>query len=137
MKAILRGTAALYLVALQLSLLPGHCQAARRPTNFLVGFNESWFGQPGFGPNYVNYFSSAPAWIPPITNTTFDPKFVETMFTGIMANANGGTRIVRIWVYTALQGIVLDRSKSPQIQGLTDTDFHPLRGIPQAGGRIL
>ena len=137
MKAILRGTAALYLCCASTVAFAGTLPGGKGPTNFLVGFNEAWFGQPGFGPNYVNYFSSAPAWIPPITNTTFDPKFVETMFTGIMANANGGTRIVRIWVYTALQGIVLDRSKSPQIQGLTDTDFHPLRGIPQAGGRIL
>jgi hypothetical protein len=116
MKAILRGTAALYLCCASTVAFAGKLPGGTG-VNFLVGFNEAWFGQPGFGPNYVNYLSSAPAWIPPIPNTTFDPNFVKTMFDGIMKN--GGTRIVRIWVFTALQGIVLDRSKTPQIQGLT------------------
>jgi len=124
MKAILRGTAALYLCCASTVAFAGKLPGGTG-VNFLVGFNEAWFGQPGFGPNYVNYLASDPAWIPPIPNSTFDPNFVKTMFDGIMANANGGTRIVRIWVFTALQGIVLDRTKSPQTQRLTQLSDGP------------
>jgi hypothetical protein len=124
MKAILRGTAALYLCCASTVAFAGKLPGGTG-VNFLVGFNEAWFGQPGFGPNYVNYLASDPAWIPPIPNSSFDPNFVKTMFDGIMANANGRTKIVRIWVFTALQGIVLDRSKFPQTQRLTQLSDGP------------
>jgi hypothetical protein len=122
MKAILRGAAALYLCCASTVAFAGKLPGGTG-VNFLVGFNEAWFGQPGFGPNYVNYLASDPAWIPPIRSSSFDANFVKTMFDGIMAN--GGTRIVRIYVFTALQGIVLDRSKFPQTQRLTQSSDGP------------
>ncbi len=111
MKAIIRRTAALYLCCASTVAFAGKLPGGTG-ASFLVGYNEAWFG-----PNYVEYLASNPSF-GLTTPITIDSNFVNTMFAGIMANANGGTRIVRIWVFTALQGIVLDPSKT-HTQGLT------------------
>ena len=93
--------------------------------NFLVGYNEAWFG-----PNYINYLASNPSFGPVgVSSSTFDGTFVKTMFDGIMAN--GGTRIVRIWVFTALQGIKLDPSTKTHIVSLTSVPGSPPGSPPE------
>ncbi|TPW00405.1 MAG: hypothetical protein USCAAHI_00144 [Beijerinckiaceae bacterium] len=111
MKAILRRTAALYLCCASTVTFAGKLPGGTG-VSFLVGYNEAWFG-----PNYVTYLASNPSFgLPaPITIDPSDSSFVSTMFAGM---ANGGAKIVRIWVFTALQGIQLNPSKT-HTQGLT------------------
>ncbi len=86
-----------------------------RGLNFLVGYNEAWF------PNYGNSIASNPS-VFCLTSSSFDPSFVDKMFDGMQA---GGAKIVRIWVFPALQGIQLSPAacpigaQTPQTMGLT------------------
>ena len=124
MKAILRLTAALYLCCASTVAFAGKLPGGTG-VNFLVGYNEAWFG-----PNYINYLASNPSFGPVgVSSSTFDGTFVKTMFDGIMAN--GGTRIVRIWVFTALQGIKLDPSTKTHIVSLTSVPGSPPGSPPE------
>ena len=115
MKALLRWTIATYLLCASTLAFAGNLPGGTG-TSFWVGYNEAWFGQ-----NYLNSLASNPYFyptlpLPPDPNaSTFDRTFVDTMFAGM---ASGGAKIVRIWVFTALQGIVLDPSKTRTV-GLT------------------
>ena len=72
MKAILRWTAALYLCCASTVAFAGKLPGGTG-VNFLVGYNEAWFG-----PNYVNYLASNPSFgTSPVPTTTFDPTFVD------------------------------------------------------------
>ena len=95
MKAILRLTAALYLFCASTLAFAGNLPGG----SFGVGYNEAWFGQ-----NYGNSIASNPSVF--CLDSSFDPIFVEKMFAGMQA---GGAKIVRIWVFPALQGIQLGR----------------------------
>ena len=68
-----------------------------RGFNFLVGYNEAWFG-----PNYASSIASNPSVF--CLPSSFDPSFVDKMFDGMQA---GGAKIVRIWAFPVLQGIQL------------------------------
>jgi hypothetical protein len=104
MKALLRWTVATYLFCASTLAFAGTLPGGTG-TSFWVGYNEAWFGQ-----NYLNSLASNPYFYPGLPlSSTFDPTFVDTMFAGMQA---GGAKIVRIWVFTALQGIVLDPTKS-------------------------
>lgn len=120
MKLLLRWTAALYLCCVSTiafaATLPGGTGA-----NFLVGYNEAWFG-----PYYGYSIASNPSVF--CVGSAFDLNFVDKMFDGMRA---GGAKIVRIWVFPALQGIQLSPAgacpinpqnpppKPPQTKGLT------------------
>jgi hypothetical protein len=114
MKAILRWTAALYLCCASTVAFAGKLPGGTG-VSFLVGYNEAWFG-----PNYGNSIASNPSVF--CLPSSFDPIFVEKMFAGMQA---GGAKIVRIWVFPALQGIQLSPAacpigaQTPQTMGLT------------------
>jgi hypothetical protein len=114
MKAILRWTAALYLCCASTVAFAGKLPGGTG-VSFLVGYNEAWFG-----PNYGNSIASNPSVF--CVPSSFDPIFVEKMFAGMQA---GGAKIVRIWVFPALQGIQLSPvacpigAQTPQTMGLT------------------
>jgi len=111
MKAILRWTVATYLFYASTLAFAGNLPG-RTGTSFWVGYNEAWFGQ-----NYLNSLASNPYFYPGLpSSSTFDPTFVDTMFAGM---ASGGAKIVRIWVFPAVQGIKLDTSKTNTL-GITD-----------------
>jgi hypothetical protein len=111
MKAILRWSAALYLCCASTVAFAGKLPGGTG-TGFWVGYNEAWFGQ-----NYLNSLASNPNFYPGLTlSSTFDETFVDTMFAGMQA---GGAKIVRVWVFTALQGIVRDPSTKTRTTGLT------------------
>jgi hypothetical protein len=114
MKAILRRTAVFYLCCASTVAFAGKLPGGTG-VNFRVGYNEAWFG-----PNYINYLASNPSFNLPYPNGSkaFDPNFVDKVFAGI---ATGGAKIVRIWVFTALQGIDVRQSAppNPQTYGLT------------------
>jgi hypothetical protein len=111
MKALLRWTVAMYLFCASTLAFAGNLPGGTG-TSFWVGYNEAWFGQ-----NYLNGLASNPYFYPGLpSSSAFDPTFVDTMFAGM---ASGGAKIVRVWVFTAVQGIKLDTSKSKTL-GLTD-----------------
>ena len=111
MKALLRWTVATYLFCASTLAFAGNLPGGTK-NSFWVGYNEAWFGQ-----NYLNSLASNPYFYPGLpSSSTFDPKLVDTMFAGM---ASGGAKIVRVFVFTALQGIVLDPSKTKTL-GLTD-----------------
>jgi hypothetical protein len=111
MKALLRWTVATYLFCASALAFAGNLPGGTG-TSFWVGYNEAWFGQ-----NYLNSLASNPTFYPELTlSSTFDGTFVDTMFAGM---ASGGAKIVRVWVFTALQGIVLDPSTKTRTTGLT------------------
>jgi hypothetical protein len=114
MKAILRWTAAIYLCCASTVAFAGKLPGGTG-LKFLVGYNEAWFG-----PNYGNSIASNPSVF--CLPSSFDPIFVEKMFVGMQV---GGAKIVRIWVFPALQGIQLSPAacpigaQTPQTMGLT------------------
>ena len=111
MKALLRWIVATYLYCASTLAFAGNLPGGTG-TNFWVGYNEAWFGQ-----NYLNSLSSNPYFYPGLPSSSFfDPTFVDKIFAGM---ASGGAKIVRILVFTAVQGIVLDTSKTKTL-GLTD-----------------
>ena len=129
MKAILRLTAALYLFCASTLAFAGNLPGGTG-SSFGVGYNEAWFGQ-----NYGNSIASNPSVF--CLPSSFDPIFVDKMFAGMQA---GGAKIVRIWVFPALQGIELDlqpgqcKPLTPQTMGLTqDLIGNPLGNPPTVG----
>ncbi len=111
MKALLRWPVVTYLFCASTLAFAGNLPGGTG-TSFWVGYNEAWFGQ-----NYLNSLASNPYFYPGLpSSSTFDSTFVDTMFAGM---ASGGAKIVRVWVFTNLQGIVLDPSKTKTL-GLTD-----------------
>jgi hypothetical protein len=114
MKAILRRIAALYLFCASTSAFAG---------SFSVGYNEPWFLY-----NFPNWLTSNPYYFtnrfctnPPCNfPSRFDLTLsvIDTYFAGM---ANGNAKIVRLWLFPALQGIRLNypSSQAPQTQGLT------------------
>jgi hypothetical protein len=82
--------------------------AGSLPTGFTVGYNEAWIEN-----NYGNWLASNPLFG---ESSAFNYNLVGTMFSGM---AQGNAKIVRIFLFPAVQGIVINPSKSPQTQGLT------------------
>jgi hypothetical protein len=117
MKVILRWTAALYLCCASTVAFAGKLPGGTG-ISFLVGYNEAWFGL-----NYGNSIASNPSFF--CLSSSFDSNFVDTMFAGMQA---GGAKVVRIWVFPALQGIQLSTAcpiapppaPPPQTIGLTN-----------------
>lgn len=106
MKAISR-----WLTALCLSCAPTLALGGPLPGlgTFSVGYNEGWFNE-RYGVDLT---------------TGFDPRFIARMFDGM---AKGGATIVRIFPFTALQGIVLG-PYAPQTQGLNPQLIVNLRTV--------
>jgi hypothetical protein len=102
------------ILALQMSGLSTHASAESLPNrNFWVGYNEAWFGDS----NYGNWLSSNPTY-------SQSSQFNATL--GVLdryfdAMEDGNARIVRIWLFPALQGIKLNppSPSAAQTQGLT------------------
>jgi len=109
MKALLRWTVATYLFCASTLAFAGNLQGGTG-NSFWVGYNEAWFGQ-----NYPNSLGSNPFFQ---YGSYYDRNFVDAMFAGM---ASGGAKIVRIWVFPALQGIQLGQCNSTNAQtvGLT------------------
>jgi hypothetical protein len=108
LKVILRSAAALQLLCASTLATAGNLPRG----SFWVGYNEAWFGA-----NYgtwltANPFYGAPSQFPSTLGV------IDTWFAGM---AKGNAKIVRIWLFPQLQGIVLGQS-SPQTQSLT-SDF--------------
>jgi hypothetical protein len=123
MKAVLRGIAALYLLCASTSAFAG---ILPQPFgSFWVGYNQAWFGD--YYPNWLtsnpvyNHFYNPPNLFPSkfetLTGNSLHlctlppPSLMETWFQGM---SNGNAKIVRIWVFPALQGIVPDQYNPPQ-----------------------
>jgi hypothetical protein len=116
MKAILGRAAALYLFCASTSAFAG---------GFSVGYNEAWFVY-----NYPTWLASNPYYFtdrfcpkPPCNFlSTFDLtlRVIDSYF-ATMAPPNGNAKIVRLWLFPALQGIRLNypSNHAPQTQGLT------------------
>jgi hypothetical protein len=98
--------------ALALSMLSPSTMACAGslPTGFAVGYNEAWIES-----SYSNWLASNN--IPGLWNlpSNFNSSLVEAMFAGM---AQGNAKIVRIWLFPNMQGVVIDPSKSPQTRGL-------------------
>jgi hypothetical protein len=108
MKAFPLWTAILYLV-----FAPSFCFAGNLPRGpFWVGYNEAWFGA-----NYGTWLTSNPFYQ---AASRFETTLgvIDAWFAGM---AKGNAKIVRIWVFPQLQGIVLGPSR-PRTQRLT-SDF--------------
>jgi len=82
MKVILRWTAVLYLCCASTVAFAGKLPGGRG-LNFLVGYNEAWFGL-----NYGNSIASNPSVF--CVPSSFDPSFVDKMLDGMQA---GGRRL--------------------------------------------
>jgi hypothetical protein len=110
MKALPRWAVATYLSCASTLAFAGNLPGGTG-SNFWVGYNEAWFGQ-----NYPNSLASNPFFN--INTSYYDPIFVDTMFAGM---ASGGAKIVRIWLFPALQCIQLGQCKptNGQTVGLT------------------
>ena len=67
--------------------------------DFLVGYNEAWFG-PWFGTGFTS---------------DFDPAYARSILDGVKA---GGGRVVRLFLFELGQGLVLAPS-TPQTQGIS------------------
>jgi hypothetical protein len=91
------------------------------PASFAVGYNEAWFE------NYGNWLASNPlfsepsAFCIPLTSCS-GGILVSNMFSGMEA---GNAKIVRIWLFPALQGICVNTSlpascPNGATQGLTN-----------------
>jgi hypothetical protein len=132
MKVILRWTAALYLCCASTVAFAGKLPGGTG-VSFLVGYNEAWFGL-----NYGNSIASNPSVF--CLPSSFDPIFVDTMFAGMQA---GGAKIVRIWVFPALQGIKLSTAcpiapppaPPPQTMGLTNNLKRNLQTVFTTAGK--
>lgn len=85
-------------------------QAGSLPrSGFWVGYNEAWFG-----PNYGTWLTSNPYYNAP-SQFPMTQSVIESWFAGM---AQGKAKIVRIWLFPQLQGIVLGPT-SPRAQSLT------------------
>ena len=107
MRPMLRWMSALCMLSVSTTACAGSL-----PPGFTVGYNEAWIEN-----NYGNWLASNPLFSEPsgfIGNPTTSP--VNTVFLGM---ANGNAKIVRIFLFPAVQGIRIKTSASPQTQGLT------------------
>lgn len=80
------------------SVLLGLCASTAQARDFVVGYNEAWFG-----PNYSTGLTS-----------NFDIKYVNRIFEDM--KSQGGS-VVRIWLFENRQGINLNRY-APQSQSI-------------------
>lgn len=95
------------------SLVPVEAAAQRLPnTAFWVGYNEAWFKDE----NYGNWLASNRVFNLGSKFAIGPNSFIQKMFAG-MANANSKAKIVRIWLFPALQGI---RSPAPPLTPRTN-----------------
>jgi hypothetical protein len=119
MKTMLRWTSALCMLSVSTM-----ASAQSLPTGFAVGYNEAWFE------NYGAWLASNPLFTEPSaitpgctpSNTCSGLTLVSNMLSGMM---KGNAKIVRIWLFPALQGICINTTLTtcPQAtQGLT-SDF--------------
>jgi hypothetical protein len=108
MKFIPRWIAAICLLGASTLATAGTLPAS----GFWVGYNEAWFGS-----NYGTWLTSNPDYAAP-SRFPATLGVIDTWFAGM---AKGNAKIVRIWLFPQLQGIVLGQS-SPQSQSLT-SDF--------------
>ena len=102
MKTMLRWTSALCMLSVSTM-----ASAQSLPGGFTVGYNEAWIEN-----NYGNWLASNPlfteqsAFCVPLT-TCSGGILVSNMFSGMEA---GNAKIVRIWLFPALQGICVNTS---------------------------
>ena len=93
---MLRWTSALCMLSVSTM-----ASAGSLPTGFTVGYNEAWFE------NYGNWLASNPFFNEP---SLFNGgSLVNTMFSGM---AQGKAKVVRIFLFPALQGICINTSAS-------------------------
>ena len=78
------------------------------PGTFTVGYNEAWTKS-----DYSNWLASNIPWNLP---SAFNIDLVDAMFSGM---AQGNAKIVRIFLFPNMQGVVIDPSTNPQTRGLT------------------
>lgn len=104
MKTMLRWASALCMFAFSTMT-----SANGLPTGFSVGYNEAWIEN-----NYGNWLASNPLFGEP---SAFNGSLVGALFSGM---AQGNAKIVRIFLFPAVQGISINPSGSPQTQGLTN-----------------
>ncbi len=112
MKTMLRWTSALCMLSVSTMASAGSLTAG-----FTVGYNEAWFE------NYGAWLASNPLFGETSAFSSFnngscssDSGLVSTMLSGM---AQGNAKVVRIFLFPALQGINFIPSASPQTQGLT------------------
>ena len=127
MKVILRWTAVLYLCCASTVAFAGKLPGGRG-FNFLVGYNEAWFG-----PNYASSIASNPSVFCLPLPSSFDRSFVDKMFDGMQA---GGAKIVRIWAFPVLQGIQLSPARLSN-RGADTADNGRNTGVDTAGSTIV
>ncbi len=105
------------IAALLATFYAGLASAATLPNrNFWVGYNEPWFGDN----NYGEWLSANPVFgIPSHFGDTLG--VLDAYFDSMR---RGNAKVVRIWLFPALQGVSLAPSTppNPQTQGLT-SDF--------------
>src|ERR1700756_4743950 len=122
MKAILRRVAALFLLCASNLAFAGNLSAG----GFSVGYDEPWFAD-----NYPNWLASNPVYNSLFKTSLFSSAFSTTssvMDAYFFTMARGNAKIVRIWVFPGLQGIVLSQS-SPQTQSLTSEFCDNLKAV--------
>jgi hypothetical protein len=105
MKTMLRWTSALCMLSLS-TMASGQSL----PPGFTVGYNEAWVEDYGFWLAYNQLF--------PIPSAFNGGSLTSAMFSGMKA---GNAKIVRIFLFPALQGICINQSKPecPAAPGLT------------------
>jgi hypothetical protein len=108
MKTMLRWTSALCMLSLS-TMASGQSL----PPGFTVGYNEAWVEDYGFWLAYNQLF--------PIPSAFNGGSLTSAMFSGMAA---GNAKIVRIFLFPALQGICINQSlpECPAAPGLT-TEF--------------
>ncbi|MGA7384828.1 MAG: hypothetical protein WBW81_09135 [Methylocella sp.] len=104
MKTMLRWTSALWMLSVSTM-----ASAGSLPTGFTVGYNEAWIEN-----NYANWLASDPLFGEP--SAFNNGSLVSPMFLGMEA---GNTKIVRIWLFPALQGICVNTSVPGTCPGAT------------------
>jgi len=115
MKPMLRLTSALCMFSISTITYAGSL-----PTGFAVGYNEAWIEN-----YYGNWLASNPLFG---ESSAFNFNLVGTMFSGM---SQGNAKIVRIFLFPAVQGIVINPSKNPQTQGLTSEFLTNLSAVFQ------
>jgi hypothetical protein len=94
MKTMLRWTSALCMLSVSTM-----ASAGSLPTGFTVGYNEAWIEN-----NYGNWLASNPLFGESSAFNSNPPNSLVNVFSGMVA---GNAKIVRIFLFPALQGIAL------------------------------
>src|SRR5208282_4008762 len=117
MKTMLRWASALCMLSVSTM-----ASAGSLATGFTVGYNEAWFEK---YPNWLAsnlLFAGTPSGTSAFSESvglngcSSNSGLVSTMLLGM---AQGNAKVVRIFLFPALQGVNFNPSASPQTQGLT------------------